>query len=129
MGIDSARCEICEVGGLRSAQERDGETDLRPPHAARILLDHEQPCALFTKAWEPLLFDGEPQGVSNGKRRTKRTPEGHPVMAFGGLMADLGGLTRNQVLFAGTTAPVTIYATPSPLQQKAFDLLGLSHIE
>ena len=80
------------------------------------------------KAWGPLLFDGEPQGVHSGKRRTKRTPEGHPVMAFGDLMADLGGLTRNQVLFAGTTAPVTIYATPSPLQQKAFDLLGLSHI-
>jgi hypothetical protein len=80
------------------------------------------------KAWEPLLFDGEPQGVSNGKRRTKRTPDGHPVMAFGDLMADLGGLTRNQVLFAGATTPVTLYATPSPLQQKAFDLLGLSHI-
>ena len=80
------------------------------------------------KAWEPLLFDGEPQGIPNGKRRTKRTLEGLPVMAFGDLMADLGGLTRNQVLFAGTAAPVTLYATPSPLQQKAFELLGLSHI-
>lgn len=80
------------------------------------------------KAWEPLLFDGEPQGVANGKRRTKRTLEGHPVMAFGDLMADLGGLTRNQVLFAGATTPVTLYATPSPLQKKAFDLLGLSHL-
>ena len=49
-------------------------------------------------------------------------------MTFGDLMADLGGLTRNQVLFAATTTPVTIYATPSPLHQKAFDLLGLSHI-
>lgn len=80
------------------------------------------------KAWEPLLFDGEPQGVPNGKRRTKRTPDGLPVMAFKDLLADLGGLTRNQVLFAGATATVTLYATPSPLQQKALDLLRLSHI-
>ena len=80
------------------------------------------------KAWEPLLFDGEPQGVPSGKRSTRRTLEGHPVMAYGNLLADLGGLTRNQVRFAGTMAPVTLYATPSPLQQKALDLLAFSHI-
>jgi hypothetical protein len=80
------------------------------------------------KAWEPLLFDGEPQCVPNGKRRTKRTPEGLPVMGFRDLLQDLAGLTRNRVRFAGASATVTLYATPTPLQQKAFDLLGLSPI-
>lgn len=80
------------------------------------------------KAWEPLLFDGEPQGVPNGKRRTRKTTDGLPIMTFQDLLADLGGLTRNQVRFAGASATVTLYSTPSPHQQKAFDLLALSHI-
>lgn len=80
------------------------------------------------KAWEPLLFDGEPQGVSNGKRRTKKTTDGLPVMSFKDLLADLGGLTRNLVRFSGASATVTLYSTPSLHQQKAFDLLALSHI-
>ncbi len=79
------------------------------------------------KDWEPLLFDGEPQGVANGKRRTRRSREGHPVMSFHDLLADLKGLTRNQVLFQGAKSPVTLYSTPSPLQQRALDLLGVSH--
>ena len=79
------------------------------------------------KAWEPLLFDGEPQDVHNGKRRTRRTPEGLPVMSFGDLLDDLKGLTRNLVVFQGSTAPVVLYSTPSPLQQRALDLLGVSH--
>lgn len=80
------------------------------------------------KAWEPLLFDGEPQGVANGKRRTRRGAEGHPVMSFGDLLDDLKGLTRNQVVFPGASTPVVLYSTPSPLQQKALDLLGVSHV-
>lgn len=80
------------------------------------------------KAWEPLLFDGEPQGIRNGKRRTRKTTEGLPIMTFKDLLADLGGLTRNQVRFTGASAAITLYSTPTPHQQKAFDLLTLSHI-
>lgn len=80
------------------------------------------------KAWATLLFDGEPQGVPSGKRRTRRTPDGLPVMSFGDLLEDLKGLTRNQVVFSGATAPVVLYATPSSLQQRALDLLGVSQV-
>lgn len=38
------------------------------------------------------------------------------------------GLTRNLVVFNGASAPVVLYSTPSPLQQKALDLLGVSHV-
>jgi len=81
------------------------------------------------KEWEPLLFDGEPQGVSNGKRRARRYQEGYPVMSFHDLLADLKGLTRNRALFQGAKASVTLYSTPSPLQQPALDLLSISHTQ
>lgn len=44
------------------------------------------------------------------------------------LLEDPKGLTRNQVVFSGSKAPVVLYATPNPLQQRALDLLGVSHV-
>lgn len=70
------------------------------------------------KAWAPLLFDGEPQGTSNGKRRTRKTIEGLPIMTFKDLLADLGGLTRNQVRFSGATAAVTLTRPRAPINRR-----------
>src|SRR3954467_10331132 len=55
------------------------------------------------------------------------TPDGLPVHSFRSLLADLATLTRNTVTTALAGAgDLTVYARPTPVQQKAFALLGLS---
>ena len=59
------------------------------------------------------------------KSATGRTPDGAPVHSFQSLLADLATLARNTVVTAGAPdRPFTILTRPTPLQQKAFDLLG-----
>jgi Transposase DDE domain len=54
------------------------------------------------------------------------TPDGLPVHSFHSLLADLATLTRNQIVTGVTdTYEITAYARPTPIQQKAFDLLGI----
>jgi transposase len=61
------------------------------------------------------------------KARTKQTDDGWPVHSFRTMLADLATLTKNQVrsLAAGGVT-VEMLATPSPVQQRAFDLLQVS---
>lgn len=78
------------------------------------------------KAWEPLLFQGEPEGVSNGKRRTRRNAEENlPVGSMADLMKSLAGLTRNTVRMRGAENPFAMLSSPTPLQRRAFELLGI----
>ena len=61
------------------------------------------------------------------KQTTGRTADGLPVHSFQSLLADLATLTRNTMLSAlAPEHPFTLTARPTPLQQKAFDLLGLA---
>jgi hypothetical protein len=55
------------------------------------------------------------------------TADGLPVHSFGSLLADLATLTRNTVEtpIAGA-GELTVYARPTPVQHKAFALLGTS---
>ncbi len=61
------------------------------------------------------------------KARTKQTDDGLPVHSFRTLLADLATLTKNRVRWptAGETT-VDVFATPTPVQQRAFDLLQVS---
>ena len=52
--------------------------------------------------------------------------DGLPVHSFQSLMADLGTLTKNRVHVKHTGATFELYATPTPVQNRAFDLLGVS---
>ena len=59
------------------------------------------------------------------KSATGRTPDGAPVHSFQSLLADLATLARNTVVAANAPdRPFTILTRPTPIQQKAFDLLG-----
>lgn len=43
------------------------------------------------------------------------------------ILRELAGYTRNTMRFANTpTATLTLHPTPSPLQQRAIDLLGIN---
>jgi hypothetical protein len=92
-------------------------------------------------AWAPLLYRDEappprvdpvgPPERSAGaiaKERDHRTPEGFPVHSFGTLLTELATLTRNRVVPAGTDeqAAFEVLAEPTPLQARAFELIGVS---
>jgi hypothetical protein len=93
------------------------------------------------QALAPILFDdhdraaGEalrpspvakarPSPAAKRKAKTKRTDDGLPVHSFRTLLADLGTLTRNTVRWANAPA-MTLLASPTQIQQRAFDLLGV----
>lgn len=92
-------------------------------------------------AWAPLLFRDEappprtdpvaPRGRSAGalaKERDHRTPDGLRAGSFATLMGELATLTRNRVVPAGADerAAFELPSEPTPLQARAFELIGLS---
>jgi transposase len=61
------------------------------------------------------------------KQTTGMTPDGLPVHSFRTLLADLATLARNTIITAiNPNYPLTVVTRPTPMQQKAFDLLGLA---
>ena len=63
---------------------------------------------------------------TKAKAASKQTPEELPVHSFQPLLADLGTLTLNQVTLPDAPQhPFPMVAKPTPLQAKAFDLLGV----
>jgi transposase len=61
------------------------------------------------------------------KQTTGVTPDGLPVHSFRTLLADLATLARTTIITAiNPNYPLTVVTRPTPVQQKAFDLLGLA---
>jgi len=96
------------------------------------------------QALAPLLFEDEDKNTAEAlrtsvvapaqrsprarrKAQTKQTDDGLPVHSFRTLLADLATLTKNQVRSrAAGAVTVEMLATPTPVQQRAFDLLQVS---
>ena len=89
------------------------------------------------QAWAPLTFtDEQPPARDNpvlparrspaaqAKASYQHDPAGRPYHDFGGLLAHLATLTRNEVRFAGATTTVPMLAEPTSLQRDAFALIG-----
>src|SRR5690349_8017418 len=92
----------------------------------------------------PMLFDDTDPDEAEARRRsvvaqaqrskaaikkqtTAMTPDGLPVHSFRTLLADLATLARNTIITAITPLyPLIVVTRPTPIQQKAFDLLGLT---
>ena len=91
----------------------------------------------------PLLFDdhdpaaAEPQRTSVvaparrspaalAKARRKRTEDDLPVHSFRTLLTDLGTLAANTMQVAGGGDTFTLQTKPTPLQQRCFELLGVT---
>jgi transposase len=61
------------------------------------------------------------------KQTTGMTPDGLPVHSFHTLLADLATMARNTITTAiNPLYPLTVVTRPTPVQQKAFDLLGIA---
>lgn len=67
----------------------------------------------------------EPSASVRAKKATKRTPDGLPVHSFQTLLAALATQARVTYRLGTADATFTKLLTPTPLQQRAYDLLGL----
>jgi hypothetical protein len=122
------------------------DLDLRPIHhrltdrvEAHVLI-----CMLaayliwhLREAWAPMTFTDEhpPQrdnpvapaqrsASADAKAASKQDPDANPLRSFGGLLAHLGTLTRNQIRYHHTNTEIPMLAEPTPDQRHAFDLIG-----
>jgi transposase len=91
----------------------------------------------------PMLFDDTDKEAAEAQRRsvvaqaqrskaavkkqtTGLTPDGLPVHSFRSLLHDLATVARNTIITAiSPHYPLTVLTRPTPIQQKAFDLLGV----
>jgi Transposase DDE domain len=96
---------------------------LRRAWAELLFDDHDRPAAAAARP-SPVA----PARVSPAARRKaarKHTADGRPVHSLPTLLQDLATLTRNLVRL-GQAPPVAMLARPTPLQQQAFDTLGVT---
>jgi hypothetical protein len=63
---------------------------------------------------------------ARAKAATKLTADGGPVHSFQTLLADLATIAANHIQPAGGLPGFTVITTPTPLQRRAFQLLGVS---
>ncbi|HSC00498.1 MAG TPA: IS1634 family transposase [Gemmatimonadales bacterium] len=91
---------------------------------APILFAEHDPAAGAAQRASPVA-KAQPSPAARRKAKTKRTDDGLPVHSFRSLLADLATLTLNTVRF-GRAATFSVLATPTEIQRRAFELLGLS---
>lgn len=91
---------------------------------APMLFDDEDPAAGEQRR-ASVVARAQRSHQADDKAATKKTTAGSPVHSFATLLADLATVVKNRVQprLGGETFDVT--TVPTPLQQRAFDLLGV----
>jgi hypothetical protein len=90
-----------------------------------LFCDNDKPAAAAIRA-NPVAA-AERSDAALAKAARKRTDDGTPVHSFTSLLADLGTICANQIQPTDDMPAFTIITTPTPLQHRAFELLGVSH--
>lgn len=90
---------------------------------APMLFDDDDPQAAEA-ARKTIVSPAERSPKAKSKDASKRTEDGMPVHSFQTLLKDLATLTRNEVRVGEQT--LQMVATPTPLQQRALQLLQVS---
>jgi hypothetical protein len=101
------------------------EWHMRQTLAPMLFDDHDRPAGEALRA-SPVA-KAQPSPAAKRKAKTKQTDDGLPVHSFRSLLADLATLTRNTVRF-GRAATFPVLATPTEIQRRALDLLGLQPV-
>src|SRR5512134_2632870 len=96
---------------------------LRRQLAPLLFEDPDRPAAAATRTSPVAVAQVSP--AARAKVRARKTDDGSPVHSFRTLLADLATLTRNTVRF-GDNLPISVLSRPTPLQQRAFGLLGIA---
>jgi hypothetical protein len=98
------------------------EWHMRQALAPMLFDDHDRAAGEALRSSPVAKAQSSP--AAKRKAKTKRTDDGLPVHSFRTMLADLATLTRNTVRMAGARTMVLL-ATPTQIQQRAFDLLGI----
>ena len=101
------------------------EWHMRRALAPLMFEDHDTPMAERLRRSVVAPAQRSPKALR--KARTKRTDEGSPVHSFHTLLQDLASVVKSNIKPKGLELdPFVKITNPTPLQQKAFDLLGVS---
>jgi hypothetical protein len=94
---------------------------------APILFDDDDPVA--AEAARPsVVAPAQRSPRAQRKALTKLTADGTPLHSFHTLLSDLATVAKNRILPNTQDAvPFDLITTPTPLQQRAFDLLGVNY--
>ena len=99
------------------------EWHLREAWAPILFHDHERAEAEKERASPVAAL--EVSAAAKRKRGSRRSDDGLPITSFGDLMRHLGTMTLNEVASPqAPSAAITLSATPTALQNKAFALLN-----
>jgi transposase len=90
-----------------------------------LFVDNDKPAAA-DKRTTPVQ-PAQRSDAALAKAARKRTPENTPVHSFTSLLADLATICANQIQPTDDLPTFTKTTTPTPLQRRAFELLGVSH--
>ena len=92
---------------------------------APMLYEDDEKEAVLAKRASPVA-KAPRSDKARAKEATHRTADGLPVHSFQSLIADLGTLCLNTLVTATSPDyPITIATRPTPIQAKAFELLGV----
>ena len=83
--------------------------------------------ARFRDRRASVVAPAQPSPGAEAKAAARRGRNGFPVHSFRSLLEDLGTLARNRVRPASSEVTFELYTNPTPLQQRAFELLGVSY--
>jgi Transposase DDE domain len=90
-----------------------------------LFQDNDKPAAAAKRANPVAAAQRSDDALAKAAR--KRTTEDTPVHSFTSLLADLATVCANHIQPADDMPAFTMTTTPTPLQQRAFELLGVSH--
>jgi hypothetical protein len=92
---------------------------------APMLFKDDDPAAARAARPSPVAPAGRsPSALA--KDATKHTASGQPVHSLATLLADLATITANRIQPAADLPGFTLITTPTPVQRRAFELLGVS---
>lgn len=93
--------------------------------APLLLTDHDPGAG--ERRRDSVVAPAQRSAAGERKVQRQRTDAGEPARSFDTLLADLRTLTVNETRIEGSQATFDKYSRPTPLQEKAFSLLGVSY--
>ncbi len=90
-----------------------------------LFIDNDKPAAAAKRANPVAAAQRSDTALTKAAR--KRTDDDTPVHSFTSLLADLATICANQIQPTNDLPTFTMTTTPTPVQRRALELLGVSH--